>query len=410
MSLFKNKISLFIVGLIFNCLTVFAQQDNLLPIELWTKGDGSIPVEFYAMSGSTVHNKRIIASNPHKENVVIWQAANRQGGDNTFNINGGFRTNTSSQLDNTLSYRYSVWVKSMDISCGKIYFGTRNTQPGSEVVTNLADGSPNKNPYFWSGLLPETEKWYLLVGYIYKFGYDGSNEIQGGVYDGETGQKLTEGAGSINLRDFVQVEGSINAYMRSFFWGCNDVDDDSIKHQFWAPRIEVINGNEPTIGSLLGKGTGSNFSSSWTEVNANNNTNINFDQDGAVGVNIDINSATPFDANFKFLVNGDIKTQRVKVTPDGWADFVFADDYDLPTLKSVEDFISKNKHLPEIPSEKEVLEQGVYIDEIDAKLLQKVEELTLYLIQQEKRINSLETTNEELVEKVKALTTQLSKD
>lgn len=88
-------------------------------------------------------------------------------------------------------------------------------------------------------------------------------------------------------------------------------------------------------------------------------------------------------------VNGTIRAKEVKVET-GWADFVFAPDYALPSLKEVESHIKEHKHLPGIPTEAEVLENGVSLGEMNVKLLQKVEELTLYIIQQNKKIDSLE--------------------
>ncbi len=91
----------------------------------------------------------------------------------------------------------------------------------------------------------------------------------------------------------------------------------------------------------------------------------------------------------EFNVGGVIKTQEVVVTMDGWADFVFDQDYKLPSLQEVEAHISKNGHLPGIPTEAEVKENGISVGEMNAKLLQKIEELTLYIIEQQKEIEAL---------------------
>ena len=100
----------------------------------------------------------------------------------------------------------------------------------------------------------------------------------------------------------------------------------------------------------------------------------------------------------KLHVNGNIRA-----TAPVWADFVFEKEYKLRTLEEVEDYISKNKHLPEIPSEPEVAENGINLGEMDAKLLQKIEELTLYLIEQNKRIDKLEAKNAELEKEISTL-------
>lgn len=107
-----------------------------------------------------------------------------------------------------------------------------------------------------------------------------------------------------------------------------------------------------------------------------------FRNDGFVGI------GTSTAEGFKLAVNGNIRAKEIKVETD-WSDFVFEDHYRLPTLKEVEEFIEKNGHLKDIPSAKEVEENGVLLGEMDSKLLQKIEELTLYIIQQQKEIEQL---------------------
>lgn len=114
--------------------------------------------------------------------------------------------------------------------------------------------------------------------------------------------------------------------------------------------------------------------------------------------NVGIGTTNP--GTFKLAVNGNIRAKEIKVET-GWSDFVFEDDYDLRTLEEVEGFIKTNKHLPEIPSAKEVKENGVELGEMDSKLLQKIEELTLYIIDQEKRIKKLEAINSQLMKEKK---------
>ncbi|CAM1363132.1 autotransporter outer membrane beta-barrel domain-containing protein [Tenacibaculum xiamenense] len=100
---------------------------------------------------------------------------------------------------------------------------------------------------------------------------------------------------------------------------------------------------------------------------------------------------------FKLGVNGNIAATEVKVaTYNNWADFVFENTYELPTLKEVENHIIEKGHLKDIPSAEEVSKNGFYLGQMDAKLLQKIEELTLYTIQQEKKIQKLEKENTQL--------------
>ena len=84
-------------------------------------------------------------------------------------------------------------------------------------------------------------------------------------------------------------------------------------------------------------------------------------------------------------VRGTIRANEIIVNTTG-ADLVFADDYQLRPLSEVKTFIQENKHLPEIKSAQEMQENGVGINELQTQLLQKIEELTLYILQQEERI------------------------
>jgi len=101
----------------------------------------------------------------------------------------------------------------------------------------------------------------------------------------------------------------------------------------------------------------------------------------------------------KLAVNGDIFSKRVKVTQSGWPDFVFRQDYLLPSLQQVEKYITHNGHLPDIPAAAEVEKDGLDLGEMNKKLLQKVEEQMLYIIQLNKRIEILEEHINEIKEK-----------
>ena len=87
-----------------------------------------------------------------------------------------------------------------------------------------------------------------------------------------------------------------------------------------------------------------------------------------------------------------IRTEEVKVDIAGgvWADYVFEDDYELLPLEEVGAFIEENGHLPNVPSAQEVEERGIRLGEMDAKMLEKIEELTLYILEQNERIKELE--------------------
>ncbi len=104
--------------------------------------------------------------------------------------------------------------------------------------------------------------------------------------------------------------------------------------------------------------------------------------------NVGIGTVSP---RHKLDVKGSMRACKLIANDlNGWCDYVFEDDYELMSLAELESFITMNKHLPGIPTEEEVAENGVDLGEMNKKLLQKVEELSLYIIEQEKRITNLE--------------------
>lgn len=98
----------------------------------------------------------------------------------------------------------------------------------------------------------------------------------------------------------------------------------------------------------------------------------------------------------ELAVKGKIAAQEVQVTLDGWADDVFAPGYDLRDLQEIEGFVRENGHLPDVPSQREVLEEGVAVGAMERVLLRKIEELTLYVIALDEKNRALETQVAEL--------------
>ena len=118
--------------------------------------------------------------------------------------------------------------------------------------------------------------------------------------------------------------------------------------------------------------------------------------------NIGIGTVTPA---YKLDVSGTIRANEVKVDLTGTCppDFVFKNDYKLMDLKTLEKFVNTNQHLPEIASEKEMIENGVNLKDMQMKLLQKIEELTMYTIEQNKKLEKQNEKIQSLEEKIEKL-------
>lgn len=146
-----------------------------------------------------------------------------------------------------------------------------------------------------------------------------------------------------------------------------------------APKIEICDGSQDLWRSIkyITKGATADHQ---------------FWIDGKSKLNIKTEKITVggYNENVDLFVNGKIECQELKISlTSWWPDFVFSSEYNLPSLSEVEQYINKNNHLPGIPSESEIANSGIYVAEMNAMLLKKIEELTLYIIEQQKQIDLL---------------------
>ncbi len=144
-----------------------------------------------------------------------------------------------------------------------------------------------------------------------------------------------------------------------------------------------------TLDGNVGVGTGTPLARFHVEGNSFFNGNVGIGTnnpvtdlhvDGRVVIGQDGHTLGDF-ADPELAVQGTIVAQEVVVVADGWADFVFEEDYELMPLNELEASIAQNGHLPGVPSEEEVAANGVSLNDLQVTLLQKVEELTLYVLE-----------------------------
>jgi len=247
---------------IFLGLHPLIKAQNVLDMQSWTVGTGTTGA--FNQNGKTIENERIWGEAPQGQRAVLWEAKPEGNSDD----DGGFN-HRSFAIDHTKMYRFSIWLKKTNSTDGISYFGTENV--------NDLNGGSHWNPYFWYGDLPELNKWYLLVAYVHGSG-DISAVNYGGIYDGSNGAKVA------NTIDFQFPVGAATTYIRSYLYYDPNVND---RQYFYAPRVEVVNGEEPSIENLLSlsrTGVKESLAISFQDVTAVGNTTTN---------NIGIGTASP---------------------------------------------------------------------------------------------------------------------
>ena len=252
--------------------------------------------------------------------------------------------------------------------------------------------------------------------------------IQGNFrgYGSIIGEEITSN-GNISGKDIVS--GGSNSWIFH-------TPDDNRRNLYLAPKksdgsgwdwskytIFYGDGSVTASGNITGRDLISGGSNSWIfHTPDDNRRNLYLAPKKSDGSGWDWSKYTIFYSTGKVAfknnisVNGKIESREIKVINTPTADFVFEENYNLPTLKSIEKHIKEKKHLPEIASAKEMEINGVNVGNFQIQLLQKIEELTLYTIEQEKKIKKLEKQQKEIEElkkqnfEIKELVQKLLKD
>ncbi|WP_335967207.1 hypothetical protein [Galbibacter sp. PAP.153] len=251
-----------------------------------------------------------------------------------------------------------------------------------------AIGCLSTNAQSYSGILTHTNSYFTIKPYnsSYDDGYGARL-----FYDGNKKALIFWNIDPDYNRTGIEV-GNINSY---------DIKSEKIN----AGRliledklgIGTISPSSPLSISVGGQGInfayGTNSSGYTLNVGVNDD-GINFENSSSVrGYNFKNSRGTLLTISHKgnAFLNGKLEAKEIKVTTTPTADFVFEDGYNLPGLDFIESYVKEHKHLPEIASAEEMEQDGVNVGEFQIKLLQKIEELTLYAIRQEKKLKEYKT-------------------
>ena len=207
-------------------------------------------------------------------------------------------------------------------------------------------------------------------------------------------RKLLDSKSDVESSGGLKLTGTGNSYIINGNLGIGtttptvslDINGKArVSSLFYVNDIMGANGGDLRIGP----NTGLNSSTIFTIGGATQTEIMRVNYNGNVGIGT-------MNPTSKLTVAGNINSREVKVTVDAGADFVFEKNYNLPSLDAVDKYITENKHLPEIASAEEMKKEGINLSEMNIKLLQKIEELTLYMIEMKKDIALLKKENKEL--------------
>jgi len=196
------------------------------------------------------------------------------------------------------------------------------------------------------------------------------------------------GIGTTSPLDKLHVNGNIRLTggYETFFEDTGQIRSFDDYHRILFRRSENIMEFREYGNIIFSPGTTSSTSTSQVIMMSNGN--------------VGIGTTNP---QGKLAVKGDIYAMKVKVTQTGWGDYVFQTNYHLRPLSELEEYINEHHHLPEIPSAGEIEKNGLDLGDNQAKSVVKIEELTLYLIQQNKIIEQLNSKVADLEKELQAL-------
>ncbi|WP_299187059.1 hypothetical protein [uncultured Aquimarina sp.] len=381
---------LFTASIIAQSLDTDAQNNGAMTIG---NGTGTLMQFAGAQEGTDTTNQAQggfgIVTGSNQISPVVWMYGNTEK--NAFQIKRkGYGTTVQSGA--TL---FQVGAN------GNVGIGTNNPTQKLDVNGTAKVGDGN-----WGALIidgKDKNDWLLNAhngGESFGIRTQRDNGENSGAFQVMTFQRSTGnvGIGTTSPQSKLQISNGLSGGNTHGFSELTLEDDDHVMINLLSPndKIGYYGFSDADDNFVGGMQYYHNTDKMEFRVNNHQTSDLLIDATGNIG----IGTNTP---DAKLAVNGDIHTKEVKVDLIGWADYVFKKDYNLPTLQQVEDHINIKGHLINIPSAAEVAENGIQLGEMNAKLLEKIEELTLYTIAQEKKLKEQKEKNLELEERVKKI-------
>lgn len=195
----------------------------------------------YTRNGEVGINTRIVDTNPFSTQDIVWDVSNQ---DVTSDDDGGWNTSEFS-IDPTKTYRFSVWMRRKTIGDGYFYLGPHSNwgAVAGQYILNRSNSAENINPYFVAAVWPgSVNQWLLIVGHVWAAGSgSGAVHVDSGIYN-TSGTKLS------STTDYMWAPTNTTSFQRCYMYYSID---PATNQQMYQPRVDICDGNQPTIAELL---------------------------------------------------------------------------------------------------------------------------------------------------------------
>ena len=314
-------------------------------------------------------------------------------------------------------FAQSYWSMSGNSASSSNFIGTTNNVPFQiktnnnlrmilkENLTGIGINNPIANLHIHSTLIHEDLPGLEPFGRDLDFSYDNffymTNQSTGATEN--DGFAIKQEVLSVTLRQFE--DANLNIYGTSGS-GMSILPEGTVRVGQWGNHAHLYmgsyadyttSGNTAYLGFnirrngstwyLKGNGTVNGGALIWSDASGNL-IFANVEPTGGSGQQVATSNMND-NINLILYNNGLLQAKEVKVTLTGWPDYVFGEEYKMMSLNETERYIKENGHLPGVPSARELEDEGLSLGEMNARLMQKVEELTLHVIELQKQIDEL---------------------